>query len=566
MEKNKIINLLIAGSITLLLLCLTGGIPNPLMLQPYELADFRLQDKHTIVNFLYNTYHTWHFDILLRHLLKKYDGGTLLITLYSLFFFSTGLVIYLRQKSNDFIAFCLTVLFLVVFFSIWQLDLVLLSSITWLPLFLLALDKFLKGTAGSSLFLAPLSILLITSANQLSVLYIAVAYLIYYVLYPKKPSLLKSYRTGVILIICFVAFLYLIKIPAPEFPTYPGDSRVITEDLIPGIHKATFGPDVSVEFKNLALERKIFFLPVLVLLLFQITSFYFSKQNKICWGILSGITLLALADIKLPPYLSDIMPLETLTRLIPHWIFLPLLAYLTSFLFILTLIFFVKQQQSNIAAALLTVTFLSSLYNHPEIRQLNLIKNFHYQEVPFKLINSPSINILLKNNLHIKYLKKASRKKAKNIHKKITDYLTNYNLESLPLAFDGVQDTRWSSKLASQTGDEKIAFQLKKPQEIIALELSSSESHTDFPRGLTVYYQEQCKDLTLNIKDYKLVFNRQKWPGSVVFTKSGYPYYTHQSKVRVILPPVMAKCILLAQTGKTKLFDWSISEIKVLSK
>ncbi|MCB0338967.1 MAG: hypothetical protein KDD53_05155, partial [Bdellovibrionales bacterium] len=74
-------------------------------------------------------------------------------------------------------------------------------------------------------------------------------------------------------------------------------------------------------------------------------------------------------------------------------------------------------------------------------------------------------------------------------------------------------------------------------------------------------------ELTQNTPDrLKIYAEYPKWLGSAKFTRDGYPYYAGQSKVKIVFAESQrVQCLRIEQTGKSNNFDWSVSDLKLLT-
>lgn len=124
------------------------------------------------------------------------------------------------------------------------------------------------------------------------------------------------------------------------------------------------------------------------------------------------------------------------------------------------------------------------------------------------------------------------------------------------LAIDGLKETRWSTG-GPQKGVESLLLELPAAETIELLVLSTAESPSDFPRGLSV-------DVSVDGVIWQNVFYQPEWLGPLRWTKNGYPYLGAQSDVVVPLETaVRARFLRFTQLGHDEVFDWSVHEIKL---
>ena len=278
-----------------------------------------------------------------------------------------------------------------------------------------------------------------------------------------------------------------------------------------------------------------------------------------------------LADIFLPASLAHILPLQTLERLIPHWIFIPLLPYLLFCLALGSFIVVTNRYSLTLGLVLILSLSLASGINLPSnaLKRFQAISTVKTQldNADFaqnqKLLNSPSASVLLDNLDNVMQLipkqTKAHFKSIKNITAEIQ---SNYNQTEASFAIDDDLSTRWSSKLASQSGDERLVIRFRKPKNIKGIALDLAKHYTDYPRGLKISYSEDCKDLKL--KDQKTLIEKPTWPGSTEATSDGFPYYGHQSQIKLLFPKTQVQCLAIEQTRVIPNWEFAIAEIKVL--
>ncbi|MDD2943460.1 MAG: discoidin domain-containing protein [bacterium] len=130
------------------------------------------------------------------------------------------------------------------------------------------------------------------------------------------------------------------------------------------------------------------------------------------------------------------------------------------------------------------------------------------------------------------------------------------NASAAGLAIDGVKESRWSTG-GPQQGGESLLLELSAEATIQLLVLSTAQSPSDFPRGLSV-------DVSLDGVTWQNVFHQQEWLGPLRWTRKGYPYLGAQGDVVVPLESAArARFLRFTQLGSDTLFDWSVHEIKL---
>jgi hypothetical protein len=115
--------------------------------------------------------------------------------------------------------------------------------------------------------------------------------------------------------------------------------------------------------------------------------------------------------------------------------------------------------------------------------------------------------------------------------------------------------THWSTYKGAQTGGESLLIRFPAPASLRAVELSTGAFPTDFPRGLAISTGTCSLEETPQI-------SFSDWQGALAFTPSGFPYFSGQNDVKILLPPgPPLGCLLIKQTGSAP-FDWSVTELK----
>ena len=581
MEKNK--SLLVGTLLTILMGLLglqiyTGMRPLAIDLNLYELLGRDLTTTHAVTNLLYNSFHSWKFDPMVIQILKVFPNqSTFVLYSYHLFFFACGLFFYLdliapnslKGIERHALTVLSVILLIVCLAVIWQVDLVLLSSITWLPYYLLGTSLlFQKKFLGAPLTII-FALLVCLSSGQLSLLYLSFFGLLNYLIF-SKPPLGKIFKTELRLVffLIFLLAVYVqIQIEPVQTPNYPESTRVVADDPMPGNARSVFGPNNVLESQDILLQHETFKVFALVLI---IGLLLISLKNKA--GIFLAVTgSIILADIFLPASITHILPLQSLERLIPHWIFMPLLPYLLFCLALGSFIVVANRYSLTLGLVLISSLSLASGIYLPS----NSLKRFHaisrtktqlhnsYSAIDRKLLNSPSAGILLENlDNNIQLIPKQTKAQFKSIKNFTAAIQSNYNQKESRFAIDDDLSTRWASKLAGQIGDEQLVIRFRKPKNIKGIRLDLAKHYTDYPRGLRVRYSESCEELKL--VDQKILIEKTTWPGSTQATPDGFPYYGHQSQIKLLFPKTKVQCLAIEQIGSVDHWEFSITEIKVL--
>lgn len=563
MEKNQVLN--ITSFILFAVVAYLSGTSNLIVeLNPYSFNQIDLTKSHSIVNLLYNSYQQWQFDPLISGLLNYFDDiyHPTVILIYSLFFFLCGLYYCILDVSKKpFSSLLLTISILFTLLSIWKIDLVLISSITWLPFFIYSVKSYFQSSFKYFILLALYSLLLIVSANQLAIIYIPIVFLFSYI---GTNKLKDSFHTIVIFSILLLCGVWICQFDSPNFFDFHTTARVFINDAVAGNSRPVFGADSPIEFQNLSLQRNIFFVPIILTLTLSLLLLALKKFSCKGSSMLSIVSFILVIDTFFPEKLAHILPVETLSRLIPNLFFFSLLPYLFFIVLIFVLLKAIKHNRSY-----LCFIFLASIifFNRSDVAKISSLykQDILYSDFNlFSKINSPSVSVILENEgLDIFNIKNKTRKRFRSISRFESELISNINASEISLTTDKKIKTRWTSGNGTQDGFEKIAFKLNTPIYISAIEISPEQNFTDFPRGLKISYMESCEKLSLN-SSYTKLKHYPIWPGSIKFTKLGFPYYSQQSLVKVYFPKTLVQCVLVEQTNKTKSYDWSVNEIRIL--
>ena len=118
---------------------------------------------------------------------------------------------------------------------------------------------------------------------------------------------------------------------------------------------------------------------------------------------------------------------------------------------------------------------------------------------------------------------------------------------SLPLAFDGNPDTRWTSD-SRQSGTEWIRLALDRPRDLGAIRLDLARSVNDYPRRLVI-------ESAISGDDFKPLFE------GTVLGPLMRGLLRDDASLEISLPPNRTKALRLRQTGHTRVWFWSIHEM-----
>jgi len=117
-------------------------------------------------------------------------------------------------------------------------------------------------------------------------------------------------------------------------------------------------------------------------------------------------------------------------------------------------------------------------------------------------------------------------------------------------AFDGDLRTRWGTG-APQAPGQSFRVELKRGVSLVGIGYQIGEFRHDYPRGLTIEVEGVDGSVhTVLTPELHAVVH----------------YYTdHESFFRLVFSPINAKAVILHQTGKHPILDWSIAELRLYS-
>jgi hypothetical protein len=118
---------------------------------------------------------------------------------------------------------------------------------------------------------------------------------------------------------------------------------------------------------------------------------------------------------------------------------------------------------------------------------------------------------------------------------------------SLPLAFDGNPDTRWTTD-SRQTGTEWIRLDLDRPRNLGAIRFDLARSVNDYPRRLVI-------ESAVSDDDFKPLFE------GTVLGPLMRGLVRNDASMEISLPPNRTKALRIRQTGHTRVWFWSIHEM-----
>ena len=473
---------------------------------------------------------------------------------------------------------------------IFGFDVVVLSSLTWIPWFTLSLllygqERVPKGIALLLILLFAWRIAV--SANQLAPLSLALGYLT--AAFWSRNNIVEEPERRVDLLVVVLSFLpCLIEgffTNSPPFPAYPALGRVVPDDGLPGVIRPLIGSDGVIPAINRAVVRTIYgkagMLCILgivagyfIELLFRRKKLIGSSNAYLLWA--AFLALLVVFDSFPHESIAQILPLEVLPRIIPGLAFFPLSPIALAFSLLLVGAYTIVSRRfmplvlsfislilvpvnSPLSSPAISLTpaplqvvdekivISNKLDNRLVSPSLSVVKSYGHS-----VLTVPTVSV--DDFIPLKRFKptiKTSHKNKERAHKRMLDR----NLK-----------TRWSPGYGKQTGDEWVFVKLAEQKSIKGIMLLTGNFRSDFPRGLSIQSAELCSaDSPFEEIQFKDLVMIPSWQGSISHTKNGYPYYTGQEKVIVVFPEEHAsQCILIKQTASEPNFDWSVAEIKLL--
>jgi hypothetical protein len=559
-----------------------------------------------LVNGISNAYHLWRIDPLLSAILSlggetsASDGVPLSISMLTI---GTGLLARrirpaLRHTpATLWIGAALSTL--AVALTVGR-DSVVFGTLAWVPLFSIVLGAGITAARRGMVSAAALLwiVLLFTavqgsySANQLSLLSTLFSLLIALSLTEHEPATSKRAPLGycLLFILGFIPALYTTATaPIAPFPDYPTFAHLVPDDGIPGLVQ----PNVGAEYPVATVHRvklKETFAPwsivLLVVNIFILVAFGARAENStIVLFSVTGTALAAtlLVDTLLPERLSLIAPLLSTSRSIPSAALLGLtpvatgaciwstslaallcasgvgLFAIASYLFISSCALFL-QFQSSLAGALPGSDFLDRIraatITTPALRPILISPSLHAVR-DF----DPILSSVTKPLENLRLLTVAPTTPITPTSALFESFPPSPSEKLAPL-IDGSLSSRWNLRSGGQRPGDTLQIRLQPPTKLAGLELETGDFPSDYPRGLLVKVTSHCDD-----KDTEgAIFFSPHWQGSLRFTPTGFPFFSGQESVRVLLPEtILAGCITITQTGESSTFDWSIAEIGLIT-
>ena len=516
-----------------------------------------------VVHFGSNAFFSWYPSMWGGILLAFFTGGLSLLLTHPLF----GL-----KRSSPAVTAFLTALTLISFSGA---DSVVIGSVSFVPLFiqgLLDLEKERTSPIRHTFILLLLSLLVSITALHFSPVAVLAGVTAAHLLLPLSSRISVLSLSLVLLPPIFLSAM----LSSPELPLYPALSHVVPGYGTQWGIDPLIGPGLALPIIDRDYTRHAFILTSLFLLVCSgagyLASYRVKERYPRLLVIIAGvISLTVIFDSSLvPPSLNLVSPLATLTRIVPNLMQIPLggVACALSLLFlVLGASSLSRPLRRGILGGLFLASSLTAMSrSYPlfltEPTQRAFVEYLNLPDVSkvSSIFNSPSHYLLRRYGLGLLTAQRAE--KFNQPDELIASWSASHNEGELAKAFDGRANTRWSTKLGRQSGEEWVLLHLSHQVMMDGMDISLPKHPTDFPRGLSLSTSTECTGITPDSTSWQIVFSEPDWQGSISATPSGHPFFRAQSDVSISLPrPVRAGCLLVRQTGRSSTFEWSIAEI-----
>lgn len=519
-----------------------------------------------LVNFTSNAFHPWRLETVGRAIsqLSFENSKYCVYTAAELALFTLGMGWLLRQHLNNVAAVLVALALSATIFKLVGLDTVIVSAIAWLPWVLILLDSPFWQAQRRSVYLLLLALvsLMLTQAAGAAALIVLIV-----------PLMRAHKDLAVTTVFLLMATLSYLTIPSPNIAKYPQQAHVVTEDGIPGHPTPLLGPRSPIPIIDRDVVRTAIQLPALLLLAWAIGAALL-KQPRAAWGLTLALVLL-LDSALLPESLSQIAPLATLSRIVPHLFFInvtPLLLVITALALTWSAPHATRALLPLGLIALMSPTFWQRQSMEPVKSLVAAPSTLTRAQGWDSLVISPSYAALK----HLGFWPLPEMQRVQNAHSAMPEpgsfsISASSQPQLLPLILDRDFETRWSSSNALQQGQEWLLLRFANPTQLDGVYLKLGDFITDFPRAFTISAADSCKatqPATIahprSSAAFAEVISTSRWEGPLGYTPSGHPYFGLQSDVRIDFPKqITTRCLLIEQTGKAS-FDWSVAELRVL--
>jgi len=545
-------------------------------------------NKLTLVHFNSNAFLTWTLDPFLALLAKIapfqfFICSILLITGAGIFFFLRRFIAW-NQSSLELAGAAFSIIALL--FLQFGADIIILSAMVWFPWLLYCAEKISIPSAKLKitwlmLFVATLA-LSATSANLYAPI-LAVVFLIavHSNFQAGSGNTTKLFAVCAVLVLTSaVAAIYFYSFPS--YPTYPIGQFVVPRQFLSTAYTSSIGPEPEL----LTLNRLAFqdlYLPICILVFIFCAAASLpnirptvSSRNLSFLLCASSLSLFVFLDSSLiPQEFHPMMPLQTIQRTIPGAAFVPLTHIFVAVAIVFTGIALASLNYGTFLCILfcllggLQAVQLSDPTRQSDRTLWTQLESTNEVDSALKILVSPSYFVVRYfGSWTLKLLEVQSALTVLPISKENAVLRASSHSELLDTVLLRRSRSRWSASKGRQEGiNEWIWIGLKSKTNFKALELSSGNFRTDFPRGLRIKVAEgiACESLE-SFNNYRTVFENPDLIGNPEATAEGFPYFQADANTRAYLANAeSADCILVEQTGIADNYDWSVSKIDLLN-
>ena len=527
-----------------------------------------------LTNYSSNAYFPWRFDRLLAF---AASGSFNFYVLLYLWILLSGIIAFgLSLGAPALRALCASAVLLCALYLVFGIDIVVISTLAWVPWVLLLPHLLERSTWIGILLTIFISLRFIASANQLA--FFGCLILLLVVRVTAMRATIKQY---LLLLLPVVSIIKQFRTPILSMPLYPPAASVVPHwgsDL--GV-QPLIGAGITTPSIDRLLVGEFYWPLAAAMLAVALTVFVLirGRESILLRGLVSVTAILNLCVLLdcasvLPISLVQIMPLAALGRLIPNLIFIPLTPIALGFsMLLLTLAAATSRTRLPIyAIAAALIVLITTTGASPYAVDKRASATFRaYNQLPpeqkasaLRILNSPSLAVIKKFGLQwIVRLNDFQTARFRSVSLR-AEISATHEPGLIKLMRDRKPKTRWTTSLGNQIGKEWVMLRLPQTRAVRGIALPAEPFSTDFPRGLEISSATQCSGLVSELDQFVSIVREPQWNGWINFSADGYPYIEPPSRVNVIFPmPVQAQCLLIRQIGEDKNFDWSISELRI---
>ncbi|MFN8392718.1 MAG: discoidin domain-containing protein [Bdellovibrionota bacterium] len=470
----------------------------------------------------------------------------------------------------------------------YGIDIIVLSLLATLPLLLLAAKRVIEvptENARTYLGVGLASALNCMLCHQLAILNACTVFL---VLALGRERREPQSRLPCLFVALFIpAFAAALLSQTPSFPPYDPHGHLVPlygvfDGLSPLIGGAPRLSAVDRQFERQAILPAAFVLTILAGIVAicerrirgandeLLVSKAERRSGPLVAVVLAAAVLLDSAFVSATT--SQLSPVQSFSRMIPGLIFFPVSLYLLALaLFLLILTAARERVAKLLVAGGLCVAMAAPGWGFRKKEDAVLWSVVlseasspeHAEQI--RVLCSPSYYVIREFGLDV-VTKRESRKALKFVSaSQFNPQLTaSANGAQTAAVIDGKDTTRWTAGGGRQTGGEWLRIAFERPIVVSGVRVETGRYYTDFPRGIAVQVAESCSSDDAGRTSYATVFRRQRNEGEILYTADGFPYFSEQHNLSVVLPePVQAQCLLLQQIGSDDHYEWSVSELEL---